>query len=122
MASYERFGFGLYLAAVRVGGTPIGICGLLKRDTLEDVDLGFAFLPAFWDQGYALESAAAVLAHGTMTFGLTRIVAITSPDNDRSDRLLAKLGFSFERMVRLTPGDPEIRLLVKLLEDRRVQG
>jgi RimJ/RimL family protein N-acetyltransferase len=122
VASYERFGFGLYLAAVRVGGTPIGICGLLKRDTLEDVDLGFAFLPAFWDQGYALESAAAVLAHGTMTFGLTRIVAITSPDNDRSDRLLAKLGFSFERMVRLTPGDPEIRLLVKLLEDRRVQG
>jgi RimJ/RimL family protein N-acetyltransferase len=113
VASYERFGFGLYLAALHPGGTPIGICGLLKRDTLEDVDLGFALLPGFWKLGYALEAAAAVLAHGKAAFGLTRIVAITSPDNERSGRVLAKLGFAFERMTRLTPADHEVRLYAR---------
>lgn len=62
--SYERRGFGLYLVKLRDGAVPIGICGLVKRDALEDVDVGFAFLPAFWSQGYALESASAVMIYG----------------------------------------------------------
>ena len=113
VASYERFGFGLYLTTLNPGGTPIGICGLLKRDALEDVDLGFALLPGFWQQGYALEAGAAVLAHGKAAFGFTRIVAITSPDNERSARVLAKLAFTFERMARLAPDDPEVRLYAR---------
>ena len=110
IASYDRFGFGLYRVERRDGGEPIGMCGLLKRDSLEDVDVGFAFLPRFWSRGFAFESASAVLAHGRRTWGLKRILAITSPDNEASIRLLAKLGFRFERMARLSEETPEVKV------------
>ncbi|MDT4969538.1 MAG: hypothetical protein QOJ64_4275 [Acidobacteriota bacterium] len=110
VAMYERLGFGLYLTALKDGGTPIGICGLIKRDSLEDVDIGFAFLPAFRRHGYAYESAAAVVEYGKRTFSLRRLVAITSPDNYGSARLLEKLGFSFERLVKLSGDSEEISL------------
>jgi [ribosomal protein S5]-alanine N-acetyltransferase len=106
VAMYERVGFGLYLVERKSDGVPLGICGLIKRDALEDVDLGFAFLPEFRAHGYAYESAAAVLAYGRHAFGLNRIVAITSPDNEQSARLLEKLGFTFEKMIQL-PNDSE---------------
>ena len=109
-ASYERFGFGLYLVALKESGEKIGMCGLLKRETLEDVDVGFAFLPCFWAKGYAIESASAVLAHARDDFGLDRVVAITSPDNVASIKLLEKLGFRFERMARLSADAPEVKL------------
>src|SRR5580700_8038038 len=76
VASYERFGFGLFLVALKETAVPLGICGLLKRDALEDVDIGFAFLPRFWSQGYAFESAAAVMAFGREALGIRRVVAI----------------------------------------------
>jgi RimJ/RimL family protein N-acetyltransferase len=101
VAMYARLGFGSYLVERKSDGIPLGICGLIKRDALEDVDLGFAFLPEYRAQGYAYESAAAVLAYGQSVFGLKRIVAITSPDNDQSAKLLEKLGFTFEKMIQL---------------------
>jgi RimJ/RimL family protein N-acetyltransferase len=104
MRSYARFGFGLYLVALRATNRPIGLCGLLRREALEDVDVGFAFLPDARGKGYAFESAAAVLAYGRASLGLTRIVAIAAPENDASIRLLQKLGFAFERQICL-PGD-----------------
>jgi RimJ/RimL family protein N-acetyltransferase len=107
---YSRLGFGLYLTELKDARTPIGICGLLKRDALEDVDIGFAFLPGYWGRGYAHESASAVLAYATQTLGLRRVLAITSPDNDRSIKLLAKLGFVFDRMVKLNEDRPESTL------------
>ncbi|HEY6189520.1 MAG TPA: GNAT family N-acetyltransferase [Pyrinomonadaceae bacterium] len=107
---YERLGFGLYLTELKGEGIPIGICGLIKRDALEDVDIGFAFLPKFRGEGYAYESASAVMAYGKRTFGLQRIVAITNPDNYVSARLLEKLGFKFERMIKLSDDSPEIKL------------
>lgn len=107
VAMYERVGFGLYLTELKNDGTPIGICGLIKRDSLEDVDIGFAFLPEFCGKGYAYESASAVMAFGKSVLGLNRIVAITSPDNDRSVSLLEKLGFNFEKMVKLSNGGDE---------------
>jgi len=110
MASYDRFGFGLYRVARKDTNEAIGICGLLKRESLEDVDVGFAFLPRFWSNGFALESASAVLAHGRQTWGLKRILAITSPDNGASIRLLAKLGFRLERMGRPSEEAPEIKV------------
>lgn len=110
VAMYERFGFGLYLTELKSSGAPAGICGLVKRDSLEDVDIGFAFLPSFRGQGYAYESASAVMAYGKRAFGLNRIVAITSPDNYVSARLLEKLGFKFERMVKLSDDGEEVRL------------
>jgi RimJ/RimL family protein N-acetyltransferase len=91
--------------------TPVGICGLLKRDSLSDVDIGFAFLPQYRSKGYAFESAAAVMDYGRKVLGLRRIVAITSEDNAGSIRVLEKIGMSFDRMIRLSDDGPEIRLL-----------
>ena len=110
VAMYERLGFGLYLTELKGEGVPVGICGLIKRDSLEDVDIGFAFLPKFCGKGYAYESASAVMAYGKRTFGFNRLVAITSPDNYDSARLLEKLGFKFERMVKLSDDHAEVSL------------
>ncbi|MGC1386783.1 MAG: GNAT family N-acetyltransferase [Steroidobacteraceae bacterium] len=110
MDSYRRFGFGLYRASLHDGGLPIGICGLVKRDNLADVDVGFAFLSRYWSQGYATESAAAVLTHGKERLQLQRIVAITAPDNHGSIAVLEKIGLRFERMIRLTENSPELKL------------
>ena len=110
IASYERFGFGLYLVFLRETGDPIGICGLLKRDTLPDVDIGFAFLPAHWRKGYALESASAMLAHARTALGLKRVVAITSADNEASIGVLEKLGLESEGLTRLAGDDREVAL------------
>jgi RimJ/RimL family protein N-acetyltransferase len=110
VAMYERFGFGLFLTELKEEGVPIGICGLVKRDFLDDVDVGFAFLPEFWGRGYAYEAASAVMEYGKSALGLKRIVAITAQDNHSSIRLLEKLGLSFERLIR-SPGEgPEIKL------------
>ena len=115
VAMYERLGFGLYLTELKGGGVPVGICGLIKRDSLEDVDIGFAFLPEFRGQGYAYESALAVMAYGKRTLGLNRLAAITSPDNYVSAGLLEKLGFNFERMVKLSDDGEEVSLFASNL-------
>ena len=110
LASYTRFGFGLRIVERRDGGEPIGICGLLQRDWLENADLGFALLPAFRGRGYAFEAASAVLADARGPLGLRRIVAVTSLGNDPSIQLLGKLGFRFERIARFTEGGEDLRL------------
>ena len=112
VASYERFGFGLYLVQLKGSGVPIGICGLLKRETLQDIDVGFAFLPRFWSKGYAVESAAAVMDHGRSVLGIGRIVAITAPENYGSIKVLEKIGLRFEGVIRLSEGEPEIKFFV----------
>jgi RimJ/RimL family protein N-acetyltransferase len=110
IASYERFGFGLYVTALKDERTPIGICGLLKRDSLQHPDIGFAFLPPFWSLGYAFEAASGVMAYGRETLGLARIVAVVSHDNEASIRLLRKLGMNFESRIRLSEDGPELDL------------
>lgn len=115
IASYERYGFGLFLVELREDHTPIGICGLLKRDALDDVDVGFAFVPESWSKGYAYESVVGTLAYARDTHHLKRVVAITSPDNVASINLLVKLGFYFDRMV-LMPGDKdEVKVFARRL-------
>jgi RimJ/RimL family protein N-acetyltransferase len=94
--SYARHGFGLYVVEAQDAGEPMGICGLLRRDTLDAPDVGFAFLPRYWAKGYAIEAARAVVDHAFRTHGLDRVLAITSPDNDRSIALLGRLGFRFQ--------------------------
>ena len=105
-AMYERVGFGLFLTELKDSLSPIGLCGLIRREGLDDVDVGFAFLSRYRSQGYAYEAAAAALEYGRDTLGLKRIVAITTADNRDSARLLAKLGMRFEKTVSL-PDDPE---------------
>ena len=117
MDSYARHGFGLYATCLRHGaldgapaGTPIGICGLVKRDGLNDPDVGFAFLSRYWSRGFAVESAAAVLAHAKKALNLLRIAAITSPDNAQSIAVLEKIGLKFERTIRLVDHGQELKL------------
>lgn len=112
MDSYEKHGFGLYLTKLKDSDTPIGICGLLKRDFLEDADIGFAFLPEFTGKGYGFESAAAVMEYGKTVLGLKRIVAITAPDNVASIKLLEKLGLRFEKTARFSKDGSESKLFV----------
>jgi RimJ/RimL family protein N-acetyltransferase len=106
LAMRARHGHALDLVERRSDGAPLGICGLLKRDALPDPDLGFALLPAHWGQGYAREAAAATLAHARAALGIGRVVAITSLENPPSIRLLEAIGFRFERIVELDPGEP----------------
>lgn len=109
-ASYSRNGFGLYLVLLKETNEPIGICGLVKRVGLDDVDIGYAFLPKFWSKGFAFESARAVKDYAKNVVGLRRIVAITDPANAGSIRVVEKLGLRFERMIRLSEDDIELRL------------
>ena len=110
VASYEKYGFGLWLVETKDSGTHIGICGLLKREVLEDVDIGYALLPEFWSKGYALESASAVLSYARAELRLKRVLAVVNANNQSSIRLLEKIGFAFEKMVRLSEDAPEIKL------------
>lgn len=109
--SYVRNGFGLWLVEDKAG-TPLGICGLIKRDTLPGVDIGYAFLPEFRSQGYAIEAARATLDFARDTLKMDRILAIVTPDNERSIHLLSKLGLKFERMIVMPNDAVELKLFV----------
>lgn len=110
IASYEKFGFGLWLIEEKESAAAIGMCGLLKRDVLEDVDIGYALLPQYWSRGYALESASAVLQYAKDNLGSKRVLAVVNGNNQSSISLLEKLGFQYERMVRLSDDAAEIKL------------
>ena len=110
VASYEKFGFGLLLVEQKESGLPIGMCGLLKRDVLEHVDIGYALLPEFWSKGYAMESASAVMSYAKEKLGAKRVLAVVNADNQSSIRLLEKLDFHYEKMIRLADDAPEIKL------------
>jgi len=110
VAGYARDGHGLMCVVRKSDGAEVGMCGVLKRESLPDPDIGFSFLPDYRSQGYAFESAQAVLRHARDELGLGRILAITTQDNVPSMRLLDRLGFRFERLV--TMGDEELRLFV----------
>jgi len=108
--SYKQFGFGMWAVELKETGTPVGICGFVKRDFLPDADIGFAFLPQFCSQGYAFESANASMNYGRDILGLLRVVAITSQDNESSGRLLEKINFKFERLIKLPHSEEELKL------------
>ena len=110
IASYKQHGFGLYLVVLKETGAPIGICGLVKRDSLPDADIGYAFLPAYWRKGYALEATTATKRHAFEVLGHKHLLAIVNPANASSIRVLDKLGLKFERMVRMSEDAPEICL------------
>ena len=110
LTSYRRHGFGLYAMEHKHDGALVGMCGLLKRDTLDDVDIGFAMLSRYEGTGLAYEAAAATLAYGRDTLGLARIVAITSLDNERSMKLLERLGMRYEREIRPSETSEPLRL------------
>lgn len=97
--SYTRHGFGLWLVERREDHACLGMCGLIKRKELEHVDLGYAFLPLYWGQGYAFEATSAVMDYARQNLKLQRLVAIVAPGNQSSIHLLHKLGFNEERTI-----------------------
>jgi len=110
IASYARSGFGLCLVTLKESGESIGMCGLIKREALEDVDIGYAFLPRYWSRGYAVEAALATKAYATNVVGLKRLVAIVDPVNAGSIGVLKKIGMNFERLTRLSADDIDLEL------------
>jgi ribosomal-protein-alanine N-acetyltransferase len=111
---YEAHGFGLWIVERREDALPIGMCGLVKRPELADVDLGFAFLPRYRGQGYALEAARESLRLARDTYRIDRIVAITDPANGPSSVLLDRLGFALERRYEVRPGDEVLLFAARL--------
>jgi RimJ/RimL family protein N-acetyltransferase len=110
IASYEKHGFGLSLVILKQTGEAIGMCGLIKRDELDDVDIGYAFLPRYWSKGYAVEAARATREYAKETIGLRRLAAIVDPANESSVRVLEKIGMMFEKMVKLSADDIDLKL------------
>lgn len=113
LAMYDEYGFSLCMVEHKDGGVPIGVCGIVKRDSLPDPDLGFALLPQFWGKGYAHEASSAILEFGRAHLGIVRILAISLPHNARSIKLLDRLGFAFVRMFRADDQSPELQLYMQ---------
>jgi RimJ/RimL family protein N-acetyltransferase len=110
ISSYHRFGFGLYMVQLKKSSVPIGMCGLVRREALEDVDLGFAFLPEYTGLGYAREASTAAMDVARKKVKSKRLVAVTMVDNSHSINLLQKLGFNFERTVNF-PGEDQTLMM-----------
>ena len=108
--NYSTHGFGFYLVEVKETGESIGMCGLVKRDSLDDIDIGFAFLPQFIGKGYGFEAASATLKYAQTVLQIDRIIAIVNPDNVDSIKLIKKIGLHFEKMVQLSFADIELML------------
>ncbi len=130
--SYAENGFGLYAVELnaefgttadartiafeiqnpksKIQNLLIGICGFVKRDTLPDADIGFAFLPQFCGKGFAFEAAEAMMRYGKTELSLRRVLAITTQNNETSGKLLKKLGFKFERLIKLPHDAEELKL------------
>ncbi|MEZ4793129.1 MAG: GNAT family N-acetyltransferase [Gelidibacter sp.] len=114
LKSYETNGFGFYkLLLKKEQNKPIGTCGLIKRDTLEHVDIGFAMLPDYEKKGFGYEASIAVMDLAKIQFKLDKIVAITLESNLNSIKLLQKLGLTYEKTVKPFADDNELLLFAK---------
>lgn len=113
VASYATHGFGLFAAELREDGTPAGVCGIMRKEWLPDPDLAYAFLPHYWSRGLAREAATAVVAHAWRVWQLPRLVAVVTPDNAASTRLLENLGFAVELPVIEPHSHTELILLAR---------
>lgn len=120
-ASYEKHGYGLWLVELKADGAPVGINGFVKRDSLPDADIGFAFLPQFEKQGLAFETARAVMNYGRENLNFKRVLAITSQNNENSGRLLEKLGFRFEKLIEQPHSEEQLKLFVFDFNDAKPQ-
>lgn len=110
LKSYQENGFGFYAVIEKTSGKTIGMCGLIKRDSLPDIDIGFAFLPHLISKGFGYEAASATLDYALNTLKIKRIIAIVNPDNEKSIGLIKKIGLHFEKMIKF--GDEEKELML----------
>ena len=119
--SYKEHGYGLWLVQLKDSGTPIGMCGLVNRATLDNIDIGFAMLPEYSGAGYGFEIANATLTYAKNSLGIPKVVAITDPGNIASIKLLHKIGLHFEKTLKLS-GNNEVLLFSPSdnTKDRRI--
>ena len=110
--SYRENGFGLCLVERKDDAKAIGMCGLLKREYLDTPDMGFAFLPEFNGNGYAYEIAIATVAYAKNKLKISTVSAITMANNEKSIKLLEKMGFSFKKTIFLPTGKEELQLYI----------
>ena len=110
VASYQSYGYGLYLVETIDNRAPIGICGILKRDFLDHADIGFALMPEYREAGYAFEAVQATIELARSKLKLSHLVAFTAANNTRSIKLLEKLGMAFDRMIDLPAGENSAKL------------
>jgi len=110
LKQFSDYGYGPFRVAMINDDTPIGVCGLFRREGLDEPDLGFSILPKYWRRGYAYEAARAVVSYAETEIQLTRLTAVVSPNNGASVALIEKLGLQFERMLRLPGDDDEVAI------------
>jgi RimJ/RimL family protein N-acetyltransferase len=123
IASYKSLGFGMYLTDLKNGGGPIGLCGLVKRDSLPAPDVGFALLPRFWNRGYALEATKAVMNYASTALKLSKLLAIVKPDNVTSIKLLERSGFSQQGVYRPPNAATDLKLYaIAVLQSVRAEA
>ncbi len=110
MDSYKKNGFGLDCVEIKESKKIIGVCGLIKRPVLKNVDIGYAFLPEFWSNGYAREAVLGVLTHTKKNLDINTVAAIVNSDNEGSINVLEKLGFIYQKMIMLPEGEKKVKL------------
>jgi len=110
LKSYRDNGYGLWLVEKKDDKTPVGMCGIINRDTLDNPDIGFAFLPEYCGQGYAFEVASATMAYAKNELKLPTIAAITVPENQRSINLLEKIGLTYQKHFSMPNSTEELLL------------
>ena len=111
-ASYEKYGFGLWMMELRDTNAPVGMCGLIKRDYLDDVDVGYAILTEHCSKGYATEAVEGVVKYAIDNMSLKRFAAIVNPDNTKSIKVLEKTGFVYESPIQIPGEEIEIQLYI----------
>jgi ribosomal-protein-alanine N-acetyltransferase len=97
--AFAQRGWGTLAVVVEDTGDCIGYCGVRPLPCTPDVELAFALERSCWRRGYATEAAAAALGAAFRFLPFESIVGTVYPDNLASQRVLEKLGFSFERKV-----------------------
>lgn len=112
--SYHKNSFGFYLVSTKKDNTSIGMSGLINRDGLEHIDVGYAFLPKYWGKGYAFEATKAVLDYAKDVLNINPIVAITDIDNIKSIQLLERLGLQFDKIIQISGEPKNCRLFITL--------
>lgn len=110
IASYARHGYGHYLVEHKDTGESMGTCGLINRTFIGEIDIGFAYLPAYWSRGYATEAAQAVMDHARRVLGIEGIVAVVAPHNRDSIRVLEKLGLHLAGPTQVAEGGEWLHL------------
>jgi RimJ/RimL family protein N-acetyltransferase len=121
LKNYAELGFGPYLVQLKPNNAPIGLCGLFKRETLADPDIGFAFLPEYIGSGYGYETASAIMDYSRNVLGINRLLGITDPANHKSIRLLEKLGLRFEKRIRFKADSEESLLFATGPDNNRAE-